>query len=94
VENLRHGGSADRLEVRLSGPDEAVEAAEMLGETREPASVRADGPTVVLTGEDLNTPDVVSALVHAGLRIEEVARPVKSLEDVYFEIVRDNGVQS
>jgi ABC-2 type transport system ATP-binding protein len=93
VENLRHGGAADRLEVRLREGAQAVRAVELLGQREGLSAVRAEGATTVITGNGISTPEVVAALVHEGLEIEEVVRPVKSLEDVYFEIVRDEGVQ-
>ncbi len=92
VENLRHGGSADRIEIRLGDPEQALEAIKALQRETAGAGMRADGSRVVLTGNGLHTPDVVAELVRAGLDIEEVTRPVRSLEDVYFEIVRDEGV--
>lgn len=94
IEHLRRGGSADRIEIRLSGPSEAARAVGLLAGQAAPPSLRADGATVILSGDGLSTPEVVAGLVHAGLGIEEVVRPVRSLEDVYFEIVRDEGLQS
>lgn len=92
VANLRHGGSADRLEVRLREPAQAIRAVEVLGEHAKLTAVRTDGAKAVITGNGFSTPEIVAALVHGGLEIEEVVRPVKSLEDVYFEIVRHEGV--
>lgn len=94
VESLRRGGSAGRLEVRLRDAGQAARAVELLGETAKLSSLRAEGAAAIITGNGISTPEVVAALVHAGLEIEEVVRPVKSLEDVYFEIVRDQGVEA
>ena len=92
LEALRRGGAVSRLEVRLREPEQAARAAELLGRAPEAGDVRKDGATVVLTGDGFDAPEVIAALVQAGLQIEEVVRPVKSLEDVYFEIARDEGV--
>jgi ABC-2 type transport system ATP-binding protein len=92
VANLRHGGSADRLEIRLRRPEQAAQAVALLDRQIELTAVRADGPVVVITGNGISTPEIVAAIVRDDLEIEEVVRPVKSLEDVYFEIVRDEGV--
>ncbi|MFW5867273.1 MAG: ABC transporter ATP-binding protein [Armatimonadota bacterium] len=94
VTNLRHGGAADRLEVRLGDIRQATRAVELLGEITKVSSLRAEGAKAVIAGNGISTPEVVATLVHAGLEIEEVVRPVKSLEDVYFEIVRDEGVEA
>lgn len=94
VESLRHGGEADRLEVRLRTPEQAALAVELLAEVAELTAIRAEGATAIITGNGFSTPEVIAGLVRAGLEIEEVVRPVKSLEDVYFEIVREEGVEA
>ncbi|MFO8079711.1 MAG: ABC transporter ATP-binding protein [Armatimonadota bacterium] len=93
VDSLRHGGSAHRLEVRLRGSSQAATAVQLLSERTGLTAVRAEGAKAVITGNGFDTPALVAALVHAGLEIEEVVRPIKSLEDVYFELVRDKGVE-
>ncbi len=94
VEALRRGGATARLEVRLREPEQAARAAELLDGPSQPGEARREGSLVILTGDGFDAPEVIARLVHAGLQIEEVVRPVKSLEDVYFEIVRDEGVQA
>lgn len=94
VSNLRNGGSADRLEVRLRDASQATQAVNLLAEGAGLSTVRAERATAVITGNGIGTPEVVAKLVHAGLEIEEVVRPMKSLEDVYFEIVRNEVVDS
>ena len=92
VDNLRNGGSANRLEVRLREPSQALKAIDLLSTKTSLTALRAEGATAMIAGNGMSAPEVVAALVHAGLEIEEVVRPMKSLEDVYFEIVRDEGV--
>ncbi|MFP4248972.1 MAG: ABC transporter ATP-binding protein [Armatimonadota bacterium] len=94
VDSLRHGGSADRLEVRLRASSQAARAVQLLSERTGLTSVRAEGAKAVIIGNGFDTPELVAALVHAGVEIEEVVRPIKSLEDVYFELVRDEGVDA
>ncbi len=92
VENLRRGAGQDRIEVRLADAPQAARAAGLLRERGRLARISVDGDRVVATGNGMRAPEIVTALVHAGLEIEEVQRPARSLEEVYFEIVRDEGV--
>jgi ABC-2 type transport system ATP-binding protein len=94
VANLRRGGAAERLEIRLSAHQQAARAVALLTEREGLSDVRADGARAIISGNGISTPEIVAALVNEGLAIEEVVRPVKSLEDVYFEIVRDEGVEA
>ncbi len=91
VENLRRGAGADRIEVRLSGAAQAARAAEVLMALHRLPHVGVDGEWVTTAIDGMATPEIVATLVRAGLDIEEVTRPVKSLEDVYFEMVREEG---
>lgn len=77
--------------MRLRTDAQALQAVELLAAPGRLGNVVADGDTVIARGNGMSTPGIVSLLVHAGLEIEEVTRPIKSLEDVYFEIVRDEG---
>jgi ABC-2 type transport system ATP-binding protein len=89
---LRQGAAAPRLEVRLSDERDAARAADLLKADADAATVARTGATVTLSGNGFAAPEVIARLVHAGLRIEEVLRPAKSLEEAYFEIVRDEVV--
>lgn len=89
VQNLRRGLGAQRLEVRLADAAQAARGVGVLTALGRLAQVSADGATLTTEVNGMSTPEIVTALVNAGLAIEEVTRPVKSLEDVYFEIVRE-----
>ncbi|MGD9496438.1 MAG: ABC transporter ATP-binding protein [Armatimonadota bacterium] len=87
VENLRRGAGADRVEVRLSAPEQAARAAQMLCALHRLSEVTTQGAWIRTTTDGMTAPEIVAVLVRVGLGIEEVTRPVKSLEEVYFEIV-------
>lgn len=89
VANLCRGDSTGRLEVRLSDAAQAARAVGVLSALSRSATVRAEDDTVIAEVNGVTTPEIVAALVYAGLDIEEVTRPIKSLEDVYFEIMRE-----
>lgn len=89
VDRLRRRRSTDRVEVRLTDAAQAQRAVDILRAPGRPGLVRAEGATVVTEIDGMTTPEIVATLVGAGLGIEEVTRPIKSLEDVYFEIVRE-----
>ena len=89
VANLCRGDSTGRLEVRLSDAAQAARAVGVLSALSRSATVRAEDDTVIAEVNGVTTPEIVAALVYAGLDIEEITRPIKSLEDVYFEIMRE-----
>jgi ABC-2 type transport system ATP-binding protein len=91
VANLRRADATQRLELRLGDEAQAQRAVELLTGPDAPGEVHSDGAGVVVVGNGMTTPQVVAALVGESLDIWEVSRPVKSLEDVYFEIMRDDG---
>ncbi|MGC9317454.1 MAG: ABC transporter ATP-binding protein [Armatimonadota bacterium] len=92
VENLRQDARDERVVVRLADARQAREAQRVLTDPGRLDEVSIDGEQVMAAGNGMRTPEIVAALVHAGLEIEEVARPLRSLEDVYFEIVGDEAV--
>jgi ABC-2 type transport system ATP-binding protein len=87
VSVLRRRGSV--LEVRVEGDgDAAGEALAPLGV----AAWTADGSVLRITlASDQQAPDVVAALVHAGVRVRSATPSQRSLEDVYLELVKDDA---
>jgi len=85
---LRHRGSA--LEIRVEGQGEAAAAAlQPLG-----LGWTVQGPLLRVTLQDEHQgPDVLSALVHAGVRVRSATPTSRSLEDVYLELVREAGAE-
>ncbi|MEA3401384.1 MAG: ABC transporter ATP-binding protein [Armatimonadota bacterium] len=92
VQRLRHGSAEERVVVRLADAKQARQAERVLTEPGRLDEVSAEGERVIAAGNGMTTPQIVAALVHAGLEIEEVTRPVRSLEEVYFEIVAREAV--
>ncbi len=85
---LRHRGTV--LEVRVEGEGEAAGAA--LAALGPPWT--ADGPLLRVTlEEEGRAPDVVAALVGAGVRVRSAVPSARSLEDVYLELVRDAAAE-
>ncbi|MGO9830042.1 MAG: ABC transporter ATP-binding protein [Myxococcaceae bacterium] len=85
---LRHRGNV--LEVRVEGEGAAAGAAlEALG-----LSWTAHGLLLRVTlDHERQGPDVVAALVHAGVRVRSAMPSGRSLEDVYLELVRDAAAE-
>jgi ABC-2 type transport system ATP-binding protein len=81
---LRRRGSV--LEVRVAG-DGAAAGAVL---TRLEAPWTAHGPLLRVTlVEESQGPDVVAALVQAGVRVCSVTPSARSLEDFYLDVMRD-----
>jgi ABC-2 type transport system ATP-binding protein len=51
-------------------------------------SAELDGEAVLLDVPDAQTPDVVRALVDAGVDVHEAVVTERTLEDVFFEMTR------
>jgi ABC-2 type transport system ATP-binding protein len=81
---LRRRGTV--LEVRVEGDGAAAGAA--LAPLELPWT--AHGPLLRVTlAEDSRGPDVVAALVQAGVRVRSVTPSARSLEDFYLEVMRE-----
>ncbi len=83
---LRHRGNV--LEVRVEGQGDAAAAfLQPLG-----VAWTAQGALVRVTLQDEHQgPDVLAALVHAGVRVRSATPTSRSLEDVYLELVRESA---
>jgi ABC-2 type transport system ATP-binding protein len=81
---LRHRGSV--LEVRVEGQGDAAAAClQPLG-----IAWTAQGALLRVTLQDEHQgPDVLAALVHAGVRVRSATPTTRSLEDVYLELMRE-----
>jgi ABC-2 type transport system ATP-binding protein len=83
---LRKRGSV--LEVRLEG--EASQAGQPLDALG--VGWTANGPLLRITLlSEGQAPEVVSALVHAGLRVRSAIPSARSLEDFYLELMQDSS---
>jgi ABC-2 type transport system ATP-binding protein len=80
-----------RLIVRLANPSTSlVEAARSLPRVCDVSLVDKE-LAVDVADLDRDAPDLISALVTAGARIERVTESTYTLEDVYHEIMGDDG---
>jgi ABC-2 type transport system ATP-binding protein len=86
---LRRLLSTGRIVVRVVG-DTAV-AAEI--GRRWDRAVTLDGPTITVTlpEPERDTPELVRALIDAGVDVLEVRPEMPALEDVYLHLVKDGG---
>ena len=91
VANLCRSDEGTRLLIRLSDERQASRAVEVLTASGGISEVYADGAEIIAPANGMRTPEIIAALVHAGLEIEEVTRPLRSIEEVYFEIMRHDG---
>jgi ABC-2 type transport system ATP-binding protein len=85
---LRRAGLA--LDVQLVS--NALALAEVVRALPFAPAVLQEGERLrVLLADEMQAPDVVSALVHAGGRVAFAARAARPLEEAYLELVRDEG---
>lgn len=87
-------GASDRpiVTIALASPDDSARATATITALPFVAGCDADGSSLhcTLTEPDA-TPDLIEALVGAGLRVEEVRRSSRSLEEIYLEHVGSAG---
>lgn len=91
VAKLTGRDASAQLRVRLTAEAETFGAAEMLRQSFDFDEIRTEAASLLFESSMVPTHAIVAALVHAGFQIEEVTRPIRSLEEAYFEIVRSNG---
>ena len=89
VESLRNKFAMPVVEIALSDSTEIEKALNLMSSLNYVSDCerRNDGIAVTLT-EGKRSSTMLSFLVGQGLKVEEIKRVTKSLEDVYLEIVR------
>lgn len=89
VDNLRGRYTKPTVEIALSDGREVEKASNLLSSLNYISERKRhnDGITVTLTESEMSS-TLLSFLVEQGLKVEEIKRVTKSLEDVYLEIVR------
>ena len=88
VANLTNASGRPVVTITLTGPDERGRARDIAAELPYVTECEMDGGSLHCTLADPGTtPDLVTALVGAGFRIEEVRRSSRSLEEIYLEHV-------
>jgi len=85
IENLRNPGGQPLLDIAVAGGDDAAVAQQLLRASPLVSAVEVNGTTVSVTLSGSSGPEIISLLVANGVRIEEVTRVVRSLEDIYLE---------
>jgi ABC-2 type transport system ATP-binding protein len=91
VDNLRGGKGTHNLTVVASSPQDAQAASSVLRSVHSVVSSSVEGSEVALTHVDESSAGVIASLVKAGVRLEEVRRSNRSLEDVYIDLVKEQG---
>jgi hypothetical protein len=77
------------LEITLQAPAEAESALRVVQALPFSAGTLAEDRLVrVLLNEEEQVPEVISALVRAGLRVYAAVRKERPLEEVYLELMR------
>ena len=89
VDNLRGRYTKPTVEIALSDGREVEKALNLLNSLNYISERKRhnDGITVTLTESEMSS-TLLSFLVEQGLKVEEIKRLTKSLEDIYLEIVR------
>ena len=89
VDNLRARYTKPTVEIALSDGREVEKALNLLNSLNYISECKRhnDGITVTLTESEMSS-TLLSFLVEQGLKVEEIKRVTKSLEDIYLEIVR------
>ncbi|NLA38046.1 MAG: ABC transporter ATP-binding protein [Methanomicrobiales archaeon] len=92
VANLTNASGRPTVTVVLADPDDRAGASRVISALPFVAGCDPDGEDLLCTLSDPGaTPDLIAALVGAGLRIEEVRRSSRSLEEIYLEHVGSEG---
>ena len=89
VDNLRGRYTKPTVEIALSDGREVEKALNLLNSLNYISECKRhnDRITVTLTESEMSS-TLLSFLVEQGLKVEEIKRVTKSLEDIYLEIVR------
>ena len=89
VDNLRARYTKPTVEIALSDGREVEKALNLLNSLNYISECKRhnDGITVTLTESETSS-TLLRFLVEQGLKVEEIKRVTKSLEDIYLEIVR------
>lgn len=90
LENLTGASDRPTVTVTLADPDDRVRACETIAGLAFVAGCDPGGSTLLhcTLADPGATPDLIAALVGAGIRIEEVRRSSRSLEEIYLEALR------
>ncbi|MBN1368664.1 MAG: ABC transporter ATP-binding protein [Dehalococcoidaceae bacterium] len=85
--NLRRQSSEPAVEITLAAGQPPQKAVDVLSTLDRVNRIVPDGNRVTVTFEKHAAPDPLPALIGAGIKVEEVKKLRRSLEDVYLEII-------
>ena len=91
LQNLRDGGDGPKLEVTVSGADDALRARELLRNSGLVEAVEIEETKVSISLNGRGNPEIIELLARSGVRIEEAVRVTRSLEDIYLETMETTG---
>jgi ABC-2 type transport system ATP-binding protein len=91
VENLRVGRGGHALTLVLTKEQDATMVAELLRHDPSVTGTSVDGARVIIDHDNESTSGILASVVRAGVGIEEALKASRSLEDVYMDLVREQG---
>ena len=91
VENLRGDGKGHTLDISASDEGDAARAEDLLRNLPEVTTISRTGADIRLSTSIDSAAPVITSLVAAGIRLEEVRRISRSLEDVYIDLVKEES---
>lgn len=91
VRRLRSGSGRTTLAIILTDSSEAAAAIGLIESLHLGSVVTAEDSLAVTLDDAIAAPSVIEALVRGGIRIEEVKKSSRSLEEIYLEVVHQGG---
>ncbi|MEA2075492.1 MAG: ABC transporter ATP-binding protein [Euryarchaeota archaeon] len=91
VENLRNTFSKPIFEITLIDTADVRIASDILHSLDYVSDCEEDGLRITVTLKEEKSSTILNELVNNGIKVEEVKRLAKSLEDVYLDIVKHSG---
>jgi ABC-2 type transport system ATP-binding protein len=90
VKNLRGKSSEPAVELVLANDKEAGKALDLLKSLDYMSKCERDGLRIIAIIKDEMTSAILNVLIKDGIKVEEVKKVTKSLEDIYLNIVRQS----
>lgn len=75
----------------LTKEQDATMVAELLRHDPSVTGTSVDGARVIIDHDNESTSGILASVVRAGVGIEEALKASRSLEDVYMDLVREQG---
>ena len=90
IENLRKMFSEHAVEIAFTDDEEAEKALDLLNSLDYVSKCEREGLKITVNVENEKISMILSSLTKDGIRVEEVKKVTKSLEDIYLSIVRQS----